>query len=115
MPYKSMANAMLASLCVAAAALLVKLVVSSMLKVGVYFSVLAEIVAGMLVFGVFLWMAEKQFLQNLLSKVAQEIIGEPKLYRHPLGKVLRCHGILPGHDIICISSTERGVSGGDPW
>ncbi len=75
MPYKSVANAALASLCVAVAALLVKNGLSSVLKVGIYFSVLAQIAAGMFAFGVFLWMTERKFLKNLASKAHRKLSG----------------------------------------
>jgi hypothetical protein len=74
-PYKSMANALFPSLCVAAAALLVKHGVSSLLKVGIYFSILAPIAVGLFAFGVFLWMTERQFLQNLLSEAHRKLRG----------------------------------------
>jgi hypothetical protein len=86
-PYKSVANAILASLCVASAALLVKHGVSSVFRAGIYFSIFAQVAAGTFAFGVFLWMTEKQFLQNLFSKVRRKLSGTLKLHRHPLGRI----------------------------
>ena len=86
-PYKSLANAVIASLFVAAAALLVKRGVSSFLKVGIYFSILAQIAAGMFAFGIFLWMTERQFLQNLLSIAQRKLSGTSSCTNIPPGKV----------------------------
>ena len=84
-PYKSVANAVLASLCVAAAAMLVKHGVSSVLNVGIYFSILAQIAAGMFAFGVFLWMTERQLFQALLIKIHRKMPGHLDCTATPSG------------------------------